>query len=103
MIPLLIQRPSPVPFASLVLKKGSNKRLGMLAGNAHPVSQTETLNPRLPLFRPIDSRNRYSQTAAIGHGLHGVADDVQEYLLQLTGIALNFPLRLEALFQARRC
>jgi hypothetical protein len=50
MMPLLIQRPSPVPRSPLVEKKGLKSWRLMLGGMPGPESPTET---RIPLILPV--------------------------------------------------
>src|ERR1700756_732362 len=87
MMPLLIHSPRPVPFADLVVKKGSKRCRACSASMPTPVSQMET---QVPARR--SSRREQPKPASVRHGLHGVADEVEEDLLQLDGKAQNHAL-----------
>ncbi len=88
-MPLLIQRPRPVPLADLVVKKGWKRRRASSGRIPMPVSVTEIAIPRRRVFGSVDVSHAQAKSSAGRHGLDGVADEIKENLAQLAGKAAH--------------
>ena len=89
--------PKPVPSpGALVEKNGSNMREIWVGSMPVPVSQISIATPCLL------GAGAHLQAAALGHGLEGVADDVEVYVLEHVAVyahgwhRLKVPLNRDA-------
>jgi hypothetical protein len=71
----------------LVVKKGSKMRDRSSAAMPWPVSQTAISAPAAAFLQPVAARQ--GEPAAVGHGLEGIHDEVDEHLLQLAQVHLD--------------
>ena len=80
-IPLLIQRPKPVPLVDFVVKNGSNSCFASSGRIPEPVSEIKTRTPfSLPtLLNSLAHSN--AEPATFRHSLDCIANKVEKYLL----------------------
>ena len=82
-MPLLIQRPRPVPLVDLVLKNGWKRRFASSGWMPMPVSTMEMAVPRA-VARPIGGfAHVHAAACPLRHGLNGIADEVEKHLAEL--------------------
>ena len=81
----LMAKPSPVP-RSLLVTKGSNIRSRMCSAIPVPESVTVTRQPPSGSSGVLDGD---AQFTTIGHGFDAVQQQIDEYLMQLSGIAFH--------------